>query len=273
MRVTHERQPDTLLDRELHEDVCRLQVDHAGFVDDDPIARTQHVLGWSAVYGASAEIDFSHSKPGPHLCAGLVGAPSVAMVRKQGMNTGCRCPDLARRHRCRFPCGSNNKHPPLLRRERRERSAQHRRLTRAGGAGHRDEPVRAGDGARGNALRRIQCRQILVRCKLVQLPRQQGAPRSGEHVQAASETHLGAYSLGRHERLHVRRRIVRNEPVDGARGTLSDVGDHAVEPIALRNDARSRERAYCSRADVEDAEPPAAGCGPFVCVDNCLCSE
>lgn len=79
-RVTHKRQPDTVLDRKLHEDVRCLQVDHAGFVDDDPIARTQHVLSWAAVYGARAGIDFSHSKPGPHFGAGLVGAPSVAVV-------------------------------------------------------------------------------------------------------------------------------------------------------------------------------------------------
>src|SRR5690606_16079994 len=46
-----------------------------------------------------------------------------------------------------------------------------------------------------------------------------------------------------------------------------------IEPVALRYDARARERAYCARADVEDAEPSAAGCGPFVRVDDRLCSE
>ncbi len=82
MRVAHEGQPDALLDCELHEDIRRLQVDHAGFVNDDPITRTQYVLRGSAVHGARAGIDFSHSKPGPHLGAGLVGAPSVAVIRK-----------------------------------------------------------------------------------------------------------------------------------------------------------------------------------------------
>ncbi|GAA4193337.1 hypothetical protein GCM10022219_15010 [Microbacterium oryzae] len=69
-----ERQPDTLLDRELDEDVRRLQVDHAGFVDNDPIARRQHVPSWSVVYGARAGIDFARSKPGPLLRAALMGA-------------------------------------------------------------------------------------------------------------------------------------------------------------------------------------------------------
>lgn len=67
MRVTHERQPDTVLDRELDKEVRRLQVDHARFVDDHPITRTHHVLSRSVVDGARAEIDVSHSKPGPHL--------------------------------------------------------------------------------------------------------------------------------------------------------------------------------------------------------------
>lgn len=49
VRVAHEGQADALLDRELDEDVRRLKVNHSGFVDDDPIAETQHVLGWSAV--------------------------------------------------------------------------------------------------------------------------------------------------------------------------------------------------------------------------------
>lgn len=40
MRVTYERQPDILLDRELDENVRRLQIDHADFVDDDPDATT-----------------------------------------------------------------------------------------------------------------------------------------------------------------------------------------------------------------------------------------
>jgi hypothetical protein len=145
-----------------------------------------------------------------------------------------------------------------LRRERRERSAQHRRLARAGGSGHRHEPVRAGDSARGYALRRIQHRQITVRCVPVQLARQQAAPRLGEYVQPARETHLGAYGLGRHERLDVRRRIIRNEPIDGTLGTPRDLGDHAIEPVALRNDAGARERSYRAGADVERAEPPAA---------------
>ena len=57
VRVTHERQPDTLLDRELDEDARRLQVNHAGFVDDDAIARTEHVVGGSAVCGARAGIN------------------------------------------------------------------------------------------------------------------------------------------------------------------------------------------------------------------------
>jgi len=112
------------------------------------------------------------------------------MVREQGMNTGCRGPDLARRHRRRFPYGSDNEHPAPLRRKRRERSAQHGRLARAGGACHRHEPVRAGDRARGDALRRIQNRQIRVRRAPVQFARQQGAPRLGERVQPAGETHL-----------------------------------------------------------------------------------
>jgi hypothetical protein len=80
MRVTHEGQPDTLLDRELDEDVRRLQVNHPGLVDDDSVARTQHVLRRPAVHGARAGIDLSHSQPGPHLRAGLVVAPSARRV-------------------------------------------------------------------------------------------------------------------------------------------------------------------------------------------------
>jgi hypothetical protein len=71
MRVTHEGQPDILLDRELDEDVRRLKVDHAGFVDDDPIARMKTVLGRRAVSGARAGTDLVHLEARPHVRAGL----------------------------------------------------------------------------------------------------------------------------------------------------------------------------------------------------------
>lgn len=47
-----------------------------------------------------------------------------------------------------------------------------------------------------------------------------------EHVQAAGETHLGQDSLGRHEHLNVRWRIIRNEPLGGefvARAVISAI--------------------------------------------------
>ena len=91
----------------------------------------------------------------------------------------------------------------------------------------------------------------------MQLVRQERAPRPGEHVKASGEAHLRAHRLGRHEGLHVRRRNLRNEPIDGLRGARRDLDDHAVELVALRNDARARERARCAGADVEGAEPPA----------------
>lgn len=219
-------------------------------IDHDPIPRTQHVRRRPAICDTRAGVDLPHAQSCPHLRTGHIGTPPVAVVGEQCMNTGCRSPNLAGRHRRRFPGRSDDEHTPPLSTQRCQRNTQHRRLACASGAGDRDEPVGPGDRARGDALRGIQCRDVLVRCKAMQLVRQERAPWPGEQVQASGEAHLRAHCLGRDEGLHVRRWDLRNEPIDGLRGARRDHDDHVVELVALRNDARPRECTNCARADV-----------------------
>ena len=62
-----------------------------------------------------AEVDLPHTQSSSHLRPGLIGTPPVAVVGEQCMNTGCRSPDLARRHGRCFPGRSDGEHPPPLR--------------------------------------------------------------------------------------------------------------------------------------------------------------
>ena len=62
-RVPDESEADPLLDRKFGECVHRLQIDHARFIDHDPIARTQHVpVGPPYVTPAPGSTSPTHSR-------------------------------------------------------------------------------------------------------------------------------------------------------------------------------------------------------------------
>ena len=104
-----------VFDRAGGQDVRRLHIDHARFIDHDSIARTLHVLRRPPSCDTRAEVDLPHTQSSSHLRPGLIGTPPVAVVGEQCMNTGCRSPDLARRHGRCFPGRSDGEHPPPLR--------------------------------------------------------------------------------------------------------------------------------------------------------------
>ena len=123
-----------MFERELGEDVRCLQVDHAGLVHDDPIARAQRVPRRAGVDSVGAVVEFPRSQPGPDHRPGLVSAPSIAVLGEQSVQAGCQGANLTRCHRRRLAGGRDDQHPTPLRGECRERHAQHRRLARTGGA-------------------------------------------------------------------------------------------------------------------------------------------